>query len=284
MIFEQLQRFRQELYEETGKARDALFDLMDAVLVSESITSFVSLSQSPVFRRKWPSVYAALKDSRLCANKVMKRVLGQVKAEGQPLLVGDKTLWSRPDAPTLRERTHGQPGEAGKSLGHSYSTIAWIPEGPGSWAVPLRHERISSFESALDRAAFQLKQVTKLMDERPLAALDREYGNGRFLALTDSIEVDLLLRLRTNACVFAAPPAYSGRGAPRKHGAKFKLNDSSTWLTPSETIEVDDPKYGQVQLTRWSDLHFKQSPKRATVYTQVMSEQVSSRRREPETL
>jgi hypothetical protein len=262
MIFEHLQQFRQELYAETGKAKDALFDLMDAVLVSESITSFVSLSQSPVFRRKWPSVYAALKDSRLCANKVMKRVIGQVKSEGQPLLAVDRTLWLRPDAPTLRERTFGQPGEVGKSLGHSYSTIAWIPEGPGSWTLPLRHERISSFETALDRAAFQLKQVTKMIDERPLAALDREYGNGRFLSLTASVEADLLLRLRANACLFDAPPAYSGRGAPRKHGEKFKLNDANTWLTPSETIEVDDPKYGQVKLTRWSSLHFKQSPKR----------------------
>ena len=48
MIFEQLNQFRQNLYRQMGKAKDAMFDLMDAVLVSASIASFVSLSQNPV--------------------------------------------------------------------------------------------------------------------------------------------------------------------------------------------------------------------------------------------
>ena len=44
MIFEQLSQFRQSLYEHLGKAKDAVFELMDAVLVSSSSMSFVSLS------------------------------------------------------------------------------------------------------------------------------------------------------------------------------------------------------------------------------------------------
>jgi hypothetical protein len=51
MIFEQLRQFRQRVYEQISKARDAVFELMDAVLVSTSIPSFLSLSLSPVFRR-----------------------------------------------------------------------------------------------------------------------------------------------------------------------------------------------------------------------------------------
>nr|MBD2342498.1 hypothetical protein [Calothrix sp. FACHB-156] len=34
-----------------------------------------------------------------------------------------------------------------------YSTIAWIPENSGSWALPLRHERITSWESPIQKAA-----------------------------------------------------------------------------------------------------------------------------------
>ena len=37
MIFNQLQDFRQRLYSILGNARDALFDLMDAVLVEKKI-------------------------------------------------------------------------------------------------------------------------------------------------------------------------------------------------------------------------------------------------------
>jgi hypothetical protein len=90
-------------------------------------------------------------------------------------------------------------------VGHSYSTLAWIPEEKGSWALPLRHEHISSFETPGRRAAFQLKQVTRQLGVRPLAIYDRGYGNARFMQLTAAIEADLLVRLSANRCVFAAP-------------------------------------------------------------------------------
>ncbi len=37
---------------------------MDSVLTTRQITSFVELSLSPVFRRKWSSIYEALQDDR----------------------------------------------------------------------------------------------------------------------------------------------------------------------------------------------------------------------------
>ncbi|MEH1972425.1 MAG: hypothetical protein V7L02_04210, partial [Nostoc sp.] len=67
MILTQLEKFRQAIYDCLGKAKDAVFELMDAVLTSPSIPSFVSLSQSPVFRRQWSSVYAALHGTNTCA-------------------------------------------------------------------------------------------------------------------------------------------------------------------------------------------------------------------------
>jgi hypothetical protein len=60
---DKLKQFRQGVYTILGKAKDALFDLMDAVLVTRSVYSFVELSVSPVFRRRWSSIYEALSDS-----------------------------------------------------------------------------------------------------------------------------------------------------------------------------------------------------------------------------
>jgi len=58
--------------------------------------------------------------------------------QGPVVLAGDHTGWARPDAKRLRERTHehqanggGRGGAVG--LGQGYSTLAWIPEGEGSW-------------------------------------------------------------------------------------------------------------------------------------------------------
>jgi hypothetical protein len=254
MIFNQLQEFRKTLYNTLGNARDAVFDLMDAVLVSACIVSFVSLSQSPVFRRQWSSVYAALQDHRLPRAKVLKLLVQQIPTQEQPLLAGDASRWQRPAAKTLKDRTLSGGTDVGITVGQSYSTLAWIPEADGSWALPLRHERITSFETPGSRAAFQLKQVTRQLAVRPLAVYDRGYGNASFVNQTADIEADLLLRLASNRCVYGAPPAYGGRGAPAKHGHKLKLNDPESWGLPTETIEVEDAKLARVRVTRWSDL------------------------------
>ena len=62
----QLEEFGQSVYELLGNGRDALFDLMDAVLVSRSVCSFAKLSLSPMFRRGWSSAYAAIADYDWC--------------------------------------------------------------------------------------------------------------------------------------------------------------------------------------------------------------------------
>jgi hypothetical protein len=62
---------------------------------------------------------------------------------------------------------------------------------------------------------------------RPIATYDSEYGNASFVKQTAGIEADLLLRLRSNMCLWGAPPPYSGKGRPKVHGHKFKLADST---------------------------------------------------------
>jgi hypothetical protein len=257
MIFEHLRQFRQTLYNNFGNAKDVLFELMDAILCTPSVASYVSLSQSPVFRRQWPSIYAALHDGRIYRSKIMRQLVEQIPEEEQPLIVGDSSVWQRPAAVTMPERGYHHSGGTGIGVGHSYSTLAWVPEASGSWALPLRHERISSFENALSRAAFQLKQVTRHLNVRPLAAFDRHYGNGAFVKQTAAIETDLLLRLASNRCVYGVPPTYAGRGAPCKHGHKFKLNDPQTYPQPDDVLAIDDPKLGRIRVSRWSGFHFR---------------------------
>jgi hypothetical protein len=79
----------------------------------------------------------------------MQLYIKQTPTVERPLLAGDHTNWSRPDAVKLKERTYQHSGTsiAGNkpvTVGQGYSTIAWIPEPEGSWALPLRHERITS--------------------------------------------------------------------------------------------------------------------------------------------
>ena len=74
----------------------------------------------------------------------MQLYIKQMPTQGRPLLAGDHTAWSRPNAVTLQERTieHSIVTVGGNkpiTMGQGYSTIAWIPEDSGSWALPVRH-------------------------------------------------------------------------------------------------------------------------------------------------
>ncbi|TRV49044.1 MAG: hypothetical protein EWV42_02585 [Microcystis panniformis Mp_GB_SS_20050300_S99D] len=61
-------------------------------------------------------------------------------------------------------------------MGHGYSTLAWIPEGEGSWALPFRHEQISSHETPIKGAVLQRTQVCRHLQQRPITLWDSEYG------------------------------------------------------------------------------------------------------------
>lgn len=149
-------------------------------------------------------------------------------------------------------------------IGQSYSTIAWLPplNEKGSWALPLRHERITSFESPLSKATWQLKQVCKkLPTHKPkLVVLDCEYGNGKFIQQSADIEISKLIRVRSNLCLYGNPEPYSGRGRPRKHGVKLKLNQCDDFPPAHEILEIEDSSLGAIGISKWKELHFYNAP------------------------
>lgn len=261
-----LQKFRTDTYNVLGLAKDATFDLIDAVLTTRTAYSLADFSLSSLFRRKWCSAYEALQDCRPNRQKLMKRYIEEIpKYKDESLYVTmaiDHTSSPRVDSPTLKDRGYHHSPSAGKKvkIGHSYSTLAWIPEKKGSWALPLRHERITSFETPISKAAWQLKQVKKSLKLSVLVLLDSEYGNASWVNQTVDIEADCLIRIRSNCCLWGEPGEYSGRGRPRKHGDKFKLNEESTWWEPSETVKIEDPKLGEIKVRKWLQLHFRNSP------------------------
>lgn len=261
-----LKAFRQEAYSYLGRAKDATFELMDAVMLTRKADSLADLSLCPVFRRKWSSIYESLQDTRPQRNKLMKLYIKQIKEqEKRILLAGDHTTWSRPNARTLKERTYehfAQGGFGGRpiTVGYGYSTLALIPESTGSWALPLRHERITSWENPIDKAVWQLKKVCPYLPGKAISCWDIEYGCAPFIIKTADIKVDKIIRLRSNLCLWTAPPPYCGRGRRRIHGHKFKLLEESTWSEAAQTIELEDPSLGRLKIRLWHNLHLRKSP------------------------
>jgi hypothetical protein len=97
---------------------------------------------------------------------------------------------------------------------------AWIPEAQG---VGLYRQDTGADKSS----SFQLKQVCKQLPVRPIATYG-EYGNASFVKQTAGIEADLLLRLRSNMCLWVLH-----RLTRVRDGQKFMVINLN-WLTPTQ--------------------------------------------------
>jgi hypothetical protein len=63
-----LAQFRTALYAAFGRRREALLDLVDALLTTASAPSLVHLYLAPAHRRGWGSLYAALRRGHIEAD------------------------------------------------------------------------------------------------------------------------------------------------------------------------------------------------------------------------
>ncbi len=66
--------------------RDALFDLLDTLIVEGRVASFAYLSQSERFSRKWPSLYSAVEDGQLDGDWLQSFLAQQVPGKGVNIL------------------------------------------------------------------------------------------------------------------------------------------------------------------------------------------------------
>jgi hypothetical protein len=106
-----LNQFRHGVYGCFGKARDALFNLVDALASEASACSFPELSFSPFFERTWASLYEALEDGRTDAERLREVFLDFVPLPepSQVVFVGiDTSNLYRPKAETAADRTLGK--------------------------------------------------------------------------------------------------------------------------------------------------------------------------------
>ena len=102
------QDFRHGMYHCFGHAKDALFNLVDALSREAAARSFPELSLSPFFERGWASLYEALEDGQIDAER-----LRQLFVDFAPLppageivfLGGDTSNLYRPEAETAEDRT-----------------------------------------------------------------------------------------------------------------------------------------------------------------------------------
>ncbi len=154
--------FRQAIYTNGMLARrDALFDLLDALVISGTVPSFAMLSQSDRFRRKWPSIYAAIEDGRLDSDWLRKDLAQRAPQTGICVFALDGSPWPRPHARTLEDRqfvfqSSSAVNGGTVTIGYPYSMLEWIVEAHSSWSLPVDVRRVDSTQTAQEMGAEQI--------------------------------------------------------------------------------------------------------------------------------
>lgn len=257
--------FRLQVHASFTFRADALFELIEALLLTP-VRSAVELSTSPAFRRCFASVYDALRQGRLERTR-LRAALAAVEPEdaitvgGYAVYATDSTITARPDAETLPDRSQVYSAQHGKALpGHQFSWLGRIVARGQSWFAPREVDRIPSTSTPAAVAAAQVK--TLAAEATPTAQKvvvgDSRYANHSFLGVFVGLaHVQALVRLACNRVLYGPPPPKTGkRGAPKKHGAKFRLK-----APPPPEQQAEIKLFGHlVRLSAWANLHFKKLP------------------------
>ena len=296
MNFNTLQQFRQELYECFGQNRDALFNLADALLTETTAHSVIELTLSPLFERKWSSLYAALRLGKLNQARFEQTLVkfAPTPAPGQRLVLAvDASNIERPFSETSRDRgylyVHNLPEcDTPVTVGWQFSTVVVVPAQASSHTYILSNRRIPTAQTPAQVAAAQLKALRPHFEERPISLGDRYYPTKDFLVGV-SPDYDLLTRLKVNRVFYRPAPvpvvaADSGkrrRGAPAKHGPRFQCKSAATHGQADRQWAGVDEGGGKLEVSEWQGLHLREAVDLSLRVIRVRRYGASGKQRDP---
>ena len=242
-------------------------DLVDALTSAPVVESPVGLSESPLFRREFSSVYDFLKSGRIVYWR-LRQVLFRNQPEEAETIAGyevyavDCTKDPAPEAETLPDRGQSKKGRhAPIEVGHVYSWLVRLVARGTSWCMPLDIRRVPTESTDSQVGSEQVATLAAQESSRPkVVVADSLYCNVAFLSIFMTLQsVYALVRIRSNRVLYEEPPERQPgqRGRPRKHGDKFKLSAPSREADRVETCTLLGQ---QVRLMAWQDLHFYKLP------------------------
>lgn len=281
--------FRQAVYQTgLGKNQDALFELVDATIERPHADCAAEISLSPLFRRKWHSLYKAIEKGKVNEKSLTSLFVSQVPKTGIQVYPLDSTMWSHPAARTLDGMVYGpSPTRALKRhsivQGHEYSLLGWTAAKRQSWTPTVTIKRVAPTTSSIAVGIEQVQWLCKQRQATAVTALDvivadGHYGNHHFFGPLRQEPCALLARLRRDRVLYGPPGPYKGHGRHAKHGRRFAFKQPETWGKPDDEGAFEHERWGKVHLRRWDNLHDK---KDAETILSVICAEVHQERDEP---
>lgn len=273
-----LHQFRQRVYQIFQSGRDAAFEVLDALSVSERARSAVAISLVPSMQRQFSSVYKGVDRLQLKPGALQPLLVETAQAQehyqvaGYAVYVLDHTPYPRQAAPTVSDRSvvHGADGQV---VGHQYSLLGRVMHIQGAWLGLVDCQRIATRTTAVSLGAAQVAELKAHCPSPILLLADSEYSTAEMLDQVTPGRCDLLVRLRSNRVFHdAPPPRLPGRsGRPAQHGAAFKLNAPDTWRPADRAYRLEEASGSWHHVQIWHGLHVRQRPQRTVSLLRVES-------------
>jgi hypothetical protein len=261
-----IQQFRKAVYQSILKRADAILDLVDALTVAGHVDSPVALSEEAPFRRKFSSIFDTLRCGEFDFDRLPQALYEFQPADseemaGYEIHALDCTPNPRSEAETLEDRGSLKTQKHDPvHYGHKYSWLVRLVAWGTSWVAPVDVQRVETPLTDSQIASVQVKELAQRNPKPKVVVADSLYGNHLFLAVFLVVQnVFALVRLRSNQVFFEQPKPHpkGTKGAPAKHGAKFKLSEPSRLPDQSETFLLGEQT---VSLLAWQGLHLKKLP------------------------
>jgi hypothetical protein len=240
--------------------------MIDALTVAGHVSSPVALSEEAPFRRKFSMVYDTLCHAVVDFDTLLHTLLSFQPADsetiaGYEVYALDATKDERPEAETLPERCSLKTQKDEPLVyGHKYSWLVRLVHWGTSWVAPQDLLRVDPDLTDNQVGGQQVKELATRNAKPKVVVEDSLYGNHVFLAFFLLIQNTFaLLRMRSNNVLYEKPaPREPGkRGAPQKHGDKFKLSSPVRAADGEEIFLLGSQS---VHIESWKELHLKKLP------------------------
>ena len=258
-----ISEFRKAVYQSLKRRADILLDLIDALTVAGQVSSPVALSEQKPFRRKFGSVYDGLENGEMEIGEILSLLPHCVPEDseriaGYKMYAVDATANEHEQAETLPDRSVLKSSrQEAMRYGHKYSWVVRLMNIGTSWVAPVDIERIDTQATEAKVAAVQVQELDVRDPQAKVILADSRYEDHQFLGIFERLKQTFgLIRLHSNRVLFEEPkkkPAHS-RGAPRKHGKPFKLNQAHRSADQSQIFQLGKQT---VHVSIWQKLHFK---------------------------
>ena len=258
-----IDRFREEVYQSFTRRPDAALDFIDALASERHTESPVAVSESPLFRRGFSSVYELLGKPFINDQRI-RQILNEFQPPDAELIAGyqvyalDCTGDPAPEAETVPDLSQSKKGKYAPTIvEHRYSWMVRLIGQRNSWCMPQDIRRVATTTTDSQVGADQVKALAERNQHPKVVVADSLYGNRIFLPNFVWLEnTYALVRMRSTSVLREEPPEREPgqKGRPRIHGDEFRLSDPQR--TPDQEVECNILGH-TVVLKAWEGLHLE---------------------------